>query len=140
MSNSSAVRFRTRLRPRLLAVLLLLVAGGAGCFANSGASGGSRSGPITQQDVEGTTARNAYDLVQAIRPQWLRGRGAMSIQNPRPVPPVVYIEGIREPSTESLRRLDVSSILLMEYLSAADATTRFGTGHTGGAILVTLRR
>jgi hypothetical protein len=25
----------------------------------------------------------------------------------------------------------------MEYMGPSDATTRFGTGHTGGAILVT---
>jgi hypothetical protein len=53
---------------------------------------------------------------------------------------VVYIEGIREPSLDALRRLDVTSILLIDYLGAADATTRYGTGHTGGAILVSLRR
>jgi hypothetical protein len=26
----------------------------------------------------------------------------------------------------------------VEYLGASDATTRYGTGHSGGAILVTL--
>jgi len=125
---------------RLLVALLLVAVGGAGCLATSGSPTASRTGPITQEDAVGSSARNAYDLVQNLRPQWLRGRGAQSILNPRPVPPVVYIEGIREPSLDALRRLDVTSILLIDYLGAADATTRYGTGHTGGAILVSLRR
>jgi len=134
MTNASSVRLR------LLVALLLVVVGGAGCHATSGSPTASRTGPITQEDAVGSSARNAHELVQNLRPQWLRGRGAQSILNPRPVPPVVYIEGIREPSLDALRHLDVTSILLIDYLGAADATTRYGTGHTGGAILVSLRR
>jgi hypothetical protein len=32
-----------------------------------------------------------------------------------------------------------TEISQIEYMSASDASNRFGTGHTGGAILVTSR-
>ena len=40
---------------------------------------------------------------------------------------------------DALRSLSVADIQEMQYLSAADATMRFGTNFVGGAIVVTSR-
>ncbi len=122
----------------LLAGSLVLLM--AGCASPATGSRGPSSGPILQEQVEASTARSAYDLIQQLRPSWLRGRGTQSIQNPGSSFPVVYVNGIRESSLDALRTLDVGLVREVEYLSASQATTRFGTGHTGGAILVHLRR
>ncbi|TVP46946.1 MAG: hypothetical protein EA350_06180 [Gemmatimonadales bacterium] len=110
------------------------------CSGGARAGSGSSSGEITLDEIEATTARDAYELLERLRPQWLRGRGSTSFRDPRPALPVVYVDGIRTGGTETLRRIDTGGILSMDYLGAADATTRFGTGHAGGVILVRLRR
>jgi hypothetical protein len=122
----------------VLGLLICLPAGG--CVSGGGSGGGSGSGEITSDLIEASTARDGHQLVERLRPQWLRGRGSTSLRDPRPLPPVVYVEGVREGGPEALRRLAAGVILSIDYLGAADATTRFGTGHTGGAILVRLRR
>jgi hypothetical protein len=126
-------------RQGLVLALVLLVAP-VGCATGGAGAGASRSGPITVEEVRASAARNAYDLVQSLRPQWLRGRGATSLRSTEPTLPLVYVEGIREGSTESLRRIGTDVIAGIEFLSASDATNRYGTGHTGGVILVSLRR
>jgi hypothetical protein len=53
------------------------------------------------------------------------------------VVPRVYVDGT--PLGEGLgvlRQMRPDDVLEIHYLSAADATQRFGTGNSGGAILV----
>lgn len=123
-----------------LLVLALPLMAATGCVAGGAGTGASRTGPIERADVEASSARNAYDLVQSLRPQWLRGRGATSLRNTQPALPVVYVDGMRFGPVESLRQLTVESLQRLEFMSAPDATNRFGTGHGGGALLVQTRR
>jgi hypothetical protein len=39
-----------------------------------------------------------------------------------------------------LRQVRAQNIATMEFMGPSDATTRFGTGHVGGAILIVTRR
>lgn len=130
-------------RGRWLSLVLLLLVpalAGPGCVSGGAGMGGSRTGPIERVDVEASSARNAYDLVQSLRPQWLRGRGPASLRNTQPALPVVYVDGVRFGPVESLRQITVESLQRLEFMSAPDATNRYGTGHGGGAILVQTRR
>ncbi|MEO8193854.1 MAG: hypothetical protein ABI681_08375 [Gemmatimonadales bacterium] len=82
----------------------------------------------------------AYELIAELRPQFLRSRGAMSLRNnARPVFAVVYVDNLSYGGLQSLKTLSAGPIQRIEYLSAVDATTRFGTDHAGGAILITTR-
>ena len=50
------------------------------------------------------------------------------------------MDGSRRGSSADLSSMMAPEIEQMEYMSASDATNRYGTGHAGGAILVqTLR-
>jgi len=49
------------------------------------------------------------------------------------------VDGARRGSLGDLQSILSTEIQEMQYLSAGDATNRFGTGHTGGAILVNIR-
>jgi len=40
----------------------------------------------------------------------------------------------------TLDEMDIREIMEFRYLSASDATNRYGTGYPGGVILVTSRR
>ena len=74
------------------------------------------------------------EAVQRLRAAWLRPR----VNTPSPV---LYVDGARRgPATTELGFMRTSEIERLEYMSSNDATTRYGVGHVGGAILVTTIR
>ncbi|TVR64274.1 MAG: hypothetical protein EA422_07145 [Gemmatimonadales bacterium] len=132
-----------RLLP-VLALFLLPLLSTVGC-ASSGDADRDRPtaarNAITLEMIDDIAAsvQDAYSVVDRLRPQWLRSRGSMSIRNPQPVYPVVYVDGQRFGELDSLRTLGVQSLSSLQFISAPQATTRYGTGHAGGAILVVTR-
>lgn len=123
---------------RILMTALLVALSTTGC-ASTGSSSGSSRNPdvITSEELRGTQiqSENAYNAVQRLRPSWLRARGS-SFTGGRPLP-VVFVDGTRFGELDSLRSLNVSDIVQIEFLDSRDATTRFGTGYPAGAIMVT---
>ena len=95
---------------------------------------------LTATEIERTNAATALDAVQTLRPYFLTTRGSQSIQDPTPPQPVVYLDGMRLGPPNTLSMINASSVVTIEYLSSIDASSRFGMGHGGGAILVTTRR
>jgi hypothetical protein len=130
---------------RLLALSLAL---GAVACASSGAGAGlatdstgaapptvRRSGNlITEAEIAETAARDGYHAVQLLRPQWFRVRGASSMSATSE--PAVYLNGQRIGELRSLGTIQATAIREMRFLTAAEATTRYGTGHEAGAIIV----
>ena len=53
---------------------------------------------------------------------------------------MVYLDGIRVRGVDVLRHISVSDVQSISYLDALTATIRYGTNHTGGAILVVTQR
>lgn len=94
---------------------------------------------ITQQELEESTARDAYQAVQMLRPDWLRTRGATSIRDATASEAVVYLDGLRYGPPRSLEQFRVSTIKELRHYSGTEATNRWGTGHGGGVIYVTSR-
>ena len=132
---------RSLLRSRTVAVLFLLAVLGlftAACSSSGQGSSRGGSGAITLEMINdlSSSAPDAYSVVDRLRPQWLRSRGAASLQNPRPEYPVVYLDGTRWGPVESLREIHSNSVSEIRFISATQATNRFGTGHMAGAILV----
>lgn len=114
-----------------LSLLLIL----AGCGATAGPRRGN-SDILTREEILTSTASTAYELIEQMRPQFLRSRGALSVQDPRPVYPIVYVNDMRHGGLEALRAILVQEISEVRFISAADATTRWGTGHAGGVIQI----
>lgn len=125
-----------------LTLLLTLV----GCAAGTSGDGSQRPARtnryiITAEEVQAATRHNSvFDLVQALRPNWLRGRSAGTVTNPNAGSVVVYMDDVRMGGTEFLRQIQTEAVVSLRYLDANDATTRYGTGHTGGVIQVITRR
>ena len=94
---------------------------------------------LLADEIQSVAATTAYEAVSRLRPEWLRRRGQISIQDPSAGEVVVYLDGVRYGGPRSLETIRTDLVQLMEYLDASDATTRFGTGHAGGAILVRTR-
>ncbi len=122
-------------------VVLLILLGGCATSERSGSGGGSSSVLSFEMidEISGSYT-NAYDVVTRLRPQWFSSRGTQSLQEGGPSMPLVYVDGIQYGQVQRLRDIDSNLLHEIRYLGASQATTRFGTGHFGGAILVETRR
>lgn len=126
-------------RTAVVALVLPLAA----CASTGGTAGKVRTSPtatITHQEIVQAHVSTAYDAVERLRPQWLQSRGAMAPNPAGPQDlalPVVFVDGQQYGDLSQLQNIQAMDIQSIKYLSPTDATTQFGTGHSGGAILVT---
>ena len=132
----------------LAAATVMALAGGWACVSTGetgeGMGDGSprttgRDADITREELEATTVDDAMAAVSLLRPHWLRTRPARTFVDPSPVVGVV-IDGMARSTREDLAQLPIGQVERISFLNAADATIRYGTGHTGGAIVVTTRK
>ena len=129
-----------------LAVLLAISVGasGASC-ASSRSDDGSverasrpprrSSTLITREELLATNAPDAYQAVERLHPDWLRGRGLTSLTG-TPPKVVVYLDGQRLGEVSMLTRFTLNGIKEIRFHNASDATQRWGTGHSAGVIEV----
>jgi hypothetical protein len=132
-----------------LVVAAFVMAISSGCAtagsASSGTSKGTRSqdviaeAEITSRAREATTA---LQVIEQLRPQMLRGRG---VSSPSDVSgeatlPRVYVDEVSYGNLNTLSNVSAGQIKEIRFLNSRDATTRWGTGHMGGVILVTTRK
>jgi hypothetical protein len=120
-----------------------------GCVT-SGAPANAKSSGSRSQDVIGEaeiTARardasNALEVIQALRPQMLRSRGLSSPSDMtgEGTLPKVYVDDIAYGNINTLSSLNTGQIKEIRFVNARDATTRWGTDHMGGVILVTTKK
>lgn len=123
---------------RLVLVFALSLAAAACARTTDGSlpARGSRTAVITEEEIAGSGAANAYDLVRGLRPMWLTPRGRHSTQNPAGDVIWVYVNSTRLGGPESLQQLAAADVGAIRYYDAGAANYRFGTGHLNGAIQV----
>lgn len=117
------------------------------CLATACASSGPGSrqtqhgdaNRITHEQLVSTGASDAYEAIRQLRPSFLRPHGNATIRDPHGVLPVIYVDDARLGGIENLRDIAIVHVQEIRYIDAIEATTRFGQGHTGGAILVITR-
>ncbi len=83
-----------------------------------------------------TGERNLFDVIERLRPRWLRVRSVTSVRG-APAPIVVYHNNVRVGGIEVLYSMRIEGIQEARFISATNATTRWGMGHTSGVIEVT---
>jgi hypothetical protein len=120
---------------KALAALALVIA--ASCSQTSQTPAGARSSSnlLTAREIASTPAVDAYDAVQRLRPNFLRSRSTASTSNAYPV---VYVDGLRKGGVEYLRVIRAAEVAEIRYLSAIDATTRYGMNVEAGVLDVKL--
>jgi hypothetical protein len=105
---------------------------------------------ITEEEVRASTAQNLYQLIQELRPSWLRRGGVTGHTVPNPDPEAqptaqsaaddtglkVYVERGYVGDVWSLREIPVTQVSSLEFLDTAAATYRLGQGNPSGAIVV----
>jgi hypothetical protein len=99
-----------------------------------------RGGPnlITSSEIQSENFRSAHEIIERLRPQMLRGRGSVTLNDATgsSTNPVVYVDNVSYGPLEALRSIPAMQIREIQYINQSDATTRWGTGHQGGVILI----
>ena len=92
---------------------------------------------IVRAELDAFPGRSAREVIERLHPNWLRARG---VRSAGPSYARVVVDGMSRFNLQELNRLNSDNIESMRRLSAADATTKYGTGFLGGAIEVATRR
>ena len=120
-----------RYAPLLLALSLAMSAGCAS-GGSAGQASGSNRDLITSDELRALAPMNAYQAVQRLRARWL--------QNRRAGPPAVHIDGRFSGRVEVLQQYEIEEVQQLQFRSAANATTLYGTNYPSGVIEITTRR
>ena len=117
--------------------LAIIACTGCSSSGNSGSTSSPR-GALTQEAMLQTGHPSVFDAVQQLRPQWMTVRGAG--RTGRPAEILVFVDGSMFGPINSLRQLQVNSVSTVNFLSATEAATRWGTlAGDGGVIEVRTR-
>src|SRR5439155_13777521 len=93
---------------------------------------------ISADEIASVHQGDLYGAIQQLRPMFLQTRGSTSLGiGTAPEVIQVYVDGIRMGDPNSLHQLQPSDVKEVRRLSASEATQKYGTGHSLGAILVT---
>ena len=130
-----------RIRATYLAVLAAVLLS-ATCASQGGSGGATRSrNLITSEELMEVPHSSVYEAVRALRPRWLQARSGASFANPpERYTPQVYVDWQLRGGLDEMWTIQPSEVGAITFLSASDATTRFGTNNIGGAIVITTRR
>ena len=126
-----------RARATVAAFMLFVIMTSCATVSSGGGSGASGRDVITGAELEQYQGEDLLGLILRARRSWLQVRPSLTSSEPEVTPIVVIIDGVPQPpGMEPLHGFRVSDTREVRRLSASDATTRFGTNMTAGAILV----
>lgn len=124
----------------LFVVLLAACASSGSGVPGAGENPMSDPDYILREEILDSNISVAYDLVRNRRPQWLQTRGVSNVrQLAGQQGIVVYRDNFRMGDVEALRTMGLGDVLYLRFLSASEATQRWGANHMNGAILVSTR-
>ena len=123
-------------RASMIALFALVI---AACSSTGASSGGGNPDLITREQVEMLPDGTAFTVIQRFRSGWLRARTQGTFGNASPAYAEVFVDEMRYGDINSLNRISSTSIESIQYISATDATTRYGTGYMGGIIRINTR-
>lgn len=123
----------------LLALALLLLAtacASAAAGTDPTGSGRPRSDLITAEEIRQRGQYSSlYELVQALRPRWLRAQGPDTLVG-QGGQVQVHMDGNRLGSVDALRNLSPSGVTSLRWIPPIDAAARYGLDHSHGAIVI----
>lgn len=125
--------------PELAWVAIAIVTvSGAGCATTAPLRQDPCSGQITRAELLQVGAgSSAWEAIRSLRPSFLRSRAPATPANGGRPTPIVVVDNLQPEDLSQLRLIPTADILSVQHLSGPEATTRYGTGAVGGAIVVT---
>src|SRR5438045_5124031 len=95
-------------RTLVLAFALAVTAGCTSASHGAGSAPRSSSNLLTRQEIAESPYQNAYEVVEKLRPAFLRARTTSSGPG---YTPVVYVDGLRKGGTEQLRAIPTREVV-----------------------------
>lgn len=95
---------------------------------------------LLRGDIAGTDAATVQDVIERLRPRWLRVRGLVRDVAGNQLRIQVYMDGSRRGGPEVLSSINPQTVQELRFVVPRDATIRYGMGHGAGAIEITSRR
>jgi hypothetical protein len=108
--------------------------------AGTGSASSRNSNVVTIAELAELDYLTGLEAVRRLRPNWLRVRGQSTFSRQGSAGIRLYVDGRPHDDISELGRIPATDILEMRFLNGREATTRYGTDHTNGAILVELKR
>ena len=121
-----------------LAVSACASSGGTSSAEAGQTAARGNSSLIVRAELEEIGGRSLWDAVLILRGRWLQPQRNSSFAA-GPAYARVVVDGIVRGDLGELRVFDVDDVETMRYVSAPDATTKYGTGYLGGVIEVSTR-
>jgi hypothetical protein len=94
---------------------------------------------LAADEIERSSVGTLHEAIQLLRPHFLFSRGRTSLRAANSQLPVVIVNSVPQANFASLRAISARDVQYVRFLSAPEATTRFGTGYMAGAIEVVLK-
>jgi hypothetical protein len=95
---------------------------------------------LTEGEIKAATAADGYDLVQRLRPNWLRQKGdpsQMDADGSREIR--VWVNGRDAGGLATLRNYDSHQIVSMRWIDSINARATYGRGYGRGVIALQTR-
>ena len=127
---------------RYLAILLAAAASVAACSSGAGTETGEPrpdQSLITAEEIAETRVHNAYEAVQALRPQWLTRRASRTLADATPRVPTVFLDRMELGPLASMRSVAVTDIQEIRFHDGRQAMNRFGIEYDSGIIQIITR-
>lgn len=125
----------------LIPLAVLLSAGLTACASGGGGQSRSSGGGdmLTADEMAEWASQDLFEVIRKLRPRWLQSRAPATAQGRQSL--AVILDGVRQDGgPEVLRSFRAGEIGSVQYMNARDATTRYGTDMTGGALIVLTKR
>jgi hypothetical protein len=118
-----------------LACAALLLSSAACASAANSQKSSSNDSIITHDEIENSRQPTLFDVVRALRPNWLRA-APTAVRSDQDTGIIVYLDAQRAGAIDVLRQLPSSAAESLRYFSASEAQSRFGLGNLNGVIQI----
>jgi hypothetical protein len=111
------------------------------CASSGAKSSGAAAGPrvsrdlLTTEQIQSTKYNNLYDVVQALRSNWMNDRGQDSLNGPSSVV-LVYLNDTKLGGVEELKAISPGEVTYIRHYDGITAAGRWGLDHGKGVIYV----
>ena len=130
------------MRTLMMAFVLVLVplwgCATGGSYSQGGPSNSRNT--INREQLEDLPSMTAHQAIERLRRQWLRGRTTTIQSVTGRTYPQVFLDGRPYGTVEALTQFGTQQLDEIRFISASDATTRYGTGYPAGIIELISRR
>jgi hypothetical protein len=94
---------------------------------------------LSPEEIQATRVSTAYEVVQRLRPLWLRQRGGVERDPDGTTSIIVRYNGRTMGPPTVLRDIDAGAVISMQWIDPITARSTFGAGHGRGVIVITGR-